>query len=333
MILVIVGIASLSPKPSSESVNMAPKAAFDYQTDNLTVAFDASTSNDTDGSIVDFNWSFGDGASANSSEPMVTHVYEDNGTYNVTLTVTDNGKEKNSTKKSLTIQAAVPPHKNPKAVITVVSQDELRVNMSGEDSEVFDGRSIVNYTWDFEDGSEAYGIEVSHTFAADGTYTVRLNVTDDADAYNTTSIEVTVAATPPAPQAPVAEFDAETDSLNVTVNASESYDPDGTILYYNWSWGDGNTSTGVLSVHSYERAGTYTIELNVTDDSGLSAVVTKTVTVIAPQPPDEKRGPPGLYRAIEVHELHLEKNEKLQNSLDHLKSNLNRWLARNGYLP
>jgi hypothetical protein len=103
-------------------------------------------------------------------------------------------------------------------------------------------------------------------------------------------------------------------------------------LYYNWSWGDGNTSTGVESTHTYAKAGTYTIELTVTDDSGLSAVAMKTVVVIAPEPPDERKGPPGLYRAIEVHERLLEKNEKLQNSLDQLKSNLNRWLEIHGYL-
>jgi YVTN family beta-propeller protein len=53
------------------------------------IAFDASGSHDLDGTIADFNWSFGDGAQARGSAPSIDHAFTRVGTYNAALTVTD----------------------------------------------------------------------------------------------------------------------------------------------------------------------------------------------------------------------------------------------------
>ena len=56
-------------------------------------------------------------------------------------------------------------------------------------------------------------------------------------------------------------------------DASESHDPDGTIVNYLWDFGDGNTATGVTSDHAYSEDGNYTVTLTVTDDDGASALL------------------------------------------------------------
>jgi len=55
-----------------------------------SVVFDASASYDPDGSIVSYEWDFSDGTTANTTEPIIEHTYNQTNTYTVTLTVTDN---------------------------------------------------------------------------------------------------------------------------------------------------------------------------------------------------------------------------------------------------
>jgi PKD repeat protein len=76
------------------------------------------------------------------------------------------------------------------------------------------------------------------------------------------------------PSAPVTKAD-------VTFDASLSTDSDGTIASYAWNFGDGSQGSGVLVQHAYSSAGTYTATLTVTDDRGLTASNSQTVTVAA----------------------------------------------------
>jgi len=74
----------------------------------------------------------------------------------------------------------------------------------------------------------------------------------------------------------------------MTFNASDSYDPDGTITDYNWNFGDGNTTssgTNPIIKHKYTTNGTYVINLTITDNSALKDWTIRTATVgWAPQP-------------------------------------------------
>jgi len=83
-------------------------------------------------------------------------------------------------------------------------------------------------------------------------------------------------------QPPNAAFSATPESgdpLTALLDASESNDPDGEIISFEWDLGDGTTATGVNVSHTYNDTGTFTIKLTVTDDKEGTDVVEKVVTV------------------------------------------------------
>ncbi len=75
------------PPPPPPAENVAPNATFSVNCQDLTCSFDASGSSDSDGTIADYGWAFGDGTLG--SGESTTHSYSQPGTYTVTLTVTD----------------------------------------------------------------------------------------------------------------------------------------------------------------------------------------------------------------------------------------------------
>jgi PKD repeat protein len=197
--LVVVGLTSLAPKSEPESVNRSPVADFSYEANNLTVAFNASASNDPDGTISNYSWSFGDDSEGNGID--VAHTYAANGTYEVALTVTDNGNAKNTSKKNVSVELKVVPEKKyPIAVIKIVGVNNLTVTVSGEDSKAPEDGSITTYSWAFEGGGTATGVSATYTFAANGTYNITLTVTDNLGQTNSTTVSVSVSTSPPTPE-------------------------------------------------------------------------------------------------------------------------------------
>jgi PKD repeat protein len=71
---------------------------------------------------------------------------------------------------------------------------------------------------------------------------------------------------------PYASFSSSTTSTlvgnTVSFNATNSYDPDGTLVSYSWKFGDGGTSIGVTTSHVFNTAGSFNVTLTVTDNSG-----------------------------------------------------------------
>ena len=65
----------------------------------------------------------------------------------------------------------------------------------------------------------------------------------------------------------------------VTVDASDSYDPDGSIINYQVNYGDGYTANGTVTSHQYSNEGDYTITVNVTDNEGKTDTEEKTIHV------------------------------------------------------
>jgi len=86
--------------------------------------------------------------------------------------------------------------------------------------------------------------------------------------------------------APTASFrrspEAGNAPLSVFFDASASADPDGTIVTFAWSYGDGRTGDGVTTTHTYASAGLYETKLSLTDDGGANGTTIRMVTVTEP---------------------------------------------------
>jgi large repetitive protein len=142
---------------------------------------------------------------------------------------------------------------------------------------------IVDYTWDFGDGTTAGGVSVNHTYTEKGVYEVTLTVEDEAGqtAERTKTVEALN-------RAPVARFTANVYTTGVHqpvwFNAGESYDPDGEIVDYIWDFGDGETGEGEAIDHEYNTAnGTGwrpVITLTVVDENDAIDSVSHTVIVV-----------------------------------------------------
>ncbi|HAU92056.1 MAG TPA: peptidase S8, partial [Alteromonas sp.] len=80
---------------------------------------------------------------------------------------------------------------------------------------------------------------------------------------------------------PVAGFEVSTDELTATFSDT-STDPDDDIVSWDWSFGDGGSSSAMNPVYTYAAEGTYSVSLTVTDSEGQSDTYSDTVTVSEP---------------------------------------------------
>jgi PKD repeat protein len=81
------------------------------------------------------------------------------------------------------------------------------------------------------------------------------------------------------PMPPVMTFSVVVNQMSVIVDAIGSYDPDGTIVSYYWSFGDGGGATGITATHTYSLPATYTITLTVTDNDNLTNTASRDVVI------------------------------------------------------
>jgi len=140
---------------------------------------------------------------------------------------------------------------------------------------------IISYDWVFDDGSTATGAVVTHAFATAGQRPVQLTVEDDGGETSDITEWISVQAAPPIclfsiiPASPTV-YDI------VTFDASDSHDPDGGGLSYNWMFGDGGTASGRVAEYQFMNGGTYTIYLAVQDDEGQTSSCEQTLVVEGP---------------------------------------------------
>ena len=151
------------------AANNLPLADFTYSPEkpkvDEIVTFDASSSKDLDGSIVSYEWNFGDGNSATGI--TTTHLYASAGTYDVTLTVTDDDGARNSKSKVITIQ-----------VVSDTTPPSSITNLQATS-----GQTWINWTWNDSMDSDFSKVMVY----LDGSF--RANVSKGIQFYNATNLE------------------------------------------------------------------------------------------------------------------------------------------------
>ncbi|TJY72355.1 PKD domain-containing protein [Arthrobacter sp. CAU 1506] len=255
------------------TLNKAPVADFTSVVDGKNVVFDARDSSDADGRIVAYSWDFGDGTTGEGAG--IQHLYNEVGTFTVTLTVKDDGGATASKQAEVT---TVRPNAAPTAALTSTSTG-LRVSFDATGSADSDG-TIAGYAWDFGDGSTGTGVDPVHRYAAGGEYQVTLTVTDNDGASAAATVQLVVANAEPS-----AVFSFSTDGLDAAFDAGGSDDPDGGVSGYAWDFGDGSTGSGKTVSHRYAQAGTYEAVLTVTDDLGARSTASQSVTVNVPEGP------------------------------------------------
>ena len=118
-----------------------------------------------------------------------------------------------------------------------------------------------------QDNTVTYTPNPGFTGADSFTYTANDGLLDS----NVATVSVMVE---PLNHSPVASFTYMCTALTCDFDASGSYDPDGSIGYYDWDFGDGSIGSGVNVSHVYGQAGSYQVTLMVTDDGGMTGETT-----------------------------------------------------------
>lgn len=149
-----------------------------------------------------------------------------------------------------------------------------------------DDGTIDGNAWTFGDPAAGTSdqAEPTYVYAAAGTYTVTLTVTDNNGVSDAFSKDITVSTTPPVNQPPVADFSFQCLSLDCTFT-DESSDPDaGDVITWEWDFGDGATATDQNPTHTYTATApdTFTVTLIVTDPDGAADTTSNDVIVAPP---------------------------------------------------
>ena len=272
------------------------------------LTLDGSASSDSDGSITEYVWDFGDSSTGSGIKPV--HTYASAGEYTVTLKVKDDkGAESAAVTAKVTVGGEAVEEEEEKSG-EEVKKDESNQNATpqqtvtaeaGEDKVAYVGdkltldasRSIVSplsegtvisYSWDW-DGDGTYDETASeavatHTYDKAGTYKVSLKVTAFDNISSTDTLTVTINNINQVPTANPGGPYTVTAGKELTLDGSASSDSDGSIAEYIWDFGDSSTGSGIKPAHTYASAGEYTVTLKVKDDKGAeSAAVTAKVTV------------------------------------------------------
>ncbi|HEX6913819.1 MAG TPA: PKD domain-containing protein [Chitinophagaceae bacterium] len=268
--LTVTNASGSSTKSGTVTVTDGPIAKF-TSTDTAgctphTVTFtDQSTT--PGGSIVAWEWNFGDGATSTQQNP--THTYTMSGTFNVYLKITNSTGCSQTVFKQQYIRAGAGAQAN--FIANVPTYCQVPVTVSFSNNSQSDG--TVTYLWDFGDGNTSTLQNPSHTYTAFGNYTVTLTV-QSADGCNSNKQQLIQLA---------GKNVSFTGPSSVCVGSPVSFQMTSSPkpLSQTWSMGDGASYADTVVTHTYNTPGNYTITLSNEFSGGCVATKTQAISVVA----------------------------------------------------
>ena len=225
--------------------------------DNAVIGQTVKFYGDISGGITPFTclWDFGDGKY--SAQQNTTHIFQSDGVFNVTLTVSDALNNTNMETKEIKISEPEPleiDHNGPFGGV-VGQLLQFICSIQG---------GVPPYTtlWDFGDGNTSALTDPTHIYEKIGNYSVSLLVTDFCN--NTRQIQTYATISE---QQPLQVFPHGPYLSYAGINIQFKGHAEGGVPEYDWFWdfGDGSNSTIQNPIHSYEKEGKYTVNLTVTD--------------------------------------------------------------------
>jgi len=211
--------------------------------------------------ITFWSWAFGDGNTSVEEDPL--HVYENAGTYVVTLIVS-NGCALDTMTQTVTV--------NPAPIFDFVAESDTLCVLQPT-SFIPIGDNITGFQWSFGDGATSTMTTPTHAYAQEGTYPVSLTAFSTLNGCPATVMHpVVVLATPAA---------------SVTAVPSEGCAPlivnfDGSTTVgdlFVWDLGDGNAATGASHTHIYMDEGVYSVQVIASNLNGCSDTANAVITV------------------------------------------------------
>jgi PKD repeat protein len=232
---------------------------------NQVVTFDASGTTDSTPGQITYNWDFGDGTSAEGVQ--VTKSFDKGGSYNVQLAVDDGSGTTCSTDsagKVITVNTKPVAHAGDDVDLCLQHNQDYNVSFNGSRSVDEDGDSLT-YRWDFGDGSEDSGANVTHLYQKRGEYVATLFVDDGSGTACSSSSDKINVKLNKAPVAVAGNDVIVCQGTEVLFDGSGSIGEEGENLKYEWDFGDGATGVGAKLAHTYQTGGTYKAVLTVDD--------------------------------------------------------------------
>ncbi|MFW6121553.1 MAG: PKD domain-containing protein, partial [Petrotogales bacterium] len=181
-----------------------------------------------------------------------------------------------------------PPNQSPTADANGPYFGFIEEEIEFDGSESTDDGTIVNYTWDFGDDTNGYGINPTHTYEEAGEYTVILTVTDDEG--ETDNDETTAFINQPnrSPTTPILNGTKDGTKNTEYTYTAVSTDLDNDTIQYTFDWGDNETDVSeflangtIFSItHNWTSYGIYTVGVYATDENNATSGVAEFIVLI-----------------------------------------------------